>query len=441
MFAFAVRDAADRSLLLARDRFRIKPLYSRLAASDRVCVRLGALRAAHLAGGDIAGRRSAFLRWTVCAMLTWQRGVDMIAPGTWQHGGSTAPPATAFMASSPTRGRRTPARGAVTLRHSGPTSARPFATACAPPRRRRACRRISVGQYRLGRHGLGVLPGIDKPADLHRRLRPRLVETERAREVATLLARRMRTVTGRKLPAISPRARAPRSTDDRRGQFVYVARAVAATGIKAVLSGAGGDELFGGYASFTRLPRAMAIKRLTGPLWPALGALAEPLMPERLRARWRHFASSNGSFIEAYRVQRGFLLPEEVQAIAGPALRDDARWREAVEIVRDTEHTLMAPMPSSSGERPQATVARLESRMYLASQLLRDLDVMSMAHALEVRVPFVDHELLEEVWPELACHPRSSAREAAAVRHARTSAAGFRPPSSKRDSPCLSRNG
>src|SRR4029077_4266907 len=110
-------------------------------------------------------------------------------------------------------------------------------------------------------------------------------------------------------------------------------------------------------------------------------------------------------FIEAYRVQRGFLLPEEVKAIAGPALRDDARWREAVEIVGETEHTLMAPMPSPSGERPQATVARLESRMYLASQLLRDLDVMSMAHALEVRVPFVDHELVEHVWPELASHP------------------------------------
>jgi asparagine synthase (glutamine-hydrolysing) len=184
-----------------------------------------------------------------------------------------------------------------------------------------------------------------------------------------------------------------------------VARAVSSTGIKAVLSGAGGDELFGGYASFTRLPRAMAAKRLTAPLWPGLGMLAQPLMPERLRARWRHFASSNGSFIEAYRVQRGFMLPEELAAIAGPALRDDDRWREAVETVGETERALLTPMPSASGERPQAAVARLESRMYLGSQLLRDLDVMSMAHGLEVRVPFVDHELLDAVWPELGFHP------------------------------------
>ena len=43
--------------------------------------------------------------------------------------------------------------------------------------------------------------------------------------------------------------------------------------------------------------------------------------------------------------------------------------------------------------------------MYLGSQLLRDLDVMSMAHGLEVRVPFVDHELAARVWPALAAYP------------------------------------
>ena len=49
-------------------------------------------------------------------------------------------------------------------------------------------------------------------------------------------------------------------------------------------------------------------------------------------------------------------------------------------------------------------IARLESRLYLGSQLLRDVDVMAMAHGLEVRVPFVDHELVGTVWPELAFH-------------------------------------
>ena len=41
----------------------------------------------------------------------------------------------------------------------------------------------------------------------------------------------------------------------------YVSAAVAETGIKAVLSGTGGDELFGGYPSFRRLPPALRSKR------------------------------------------------------------------------------------------------------------------------------------------------------------------------------------
>jgi asparagine synthase (glutamine-hydrolysing) len=43
--------------------------------------------------------------------------------------------------------------------------------------------------------------------------------------------------------------------------------------------------------------------------------------------------------------------------------------------------------------------------MYLRQQLLRDADVMSMAHGLEVRVPFVDHRMVSTVWPALGGHP------------------------------------
>jgi len=181
----------------------------------------------------------------------------------------------------------------------------------------------------------------------------------------------------------------------------YVSRAVAATGIKAVLSGAGGDELFGGYPSFSRLPRAIRAKRIAGPLWPVAAAAGRAVLPRRLQLRWRHFAQSNGNLIEAYRVQRAFLLPEELAAIAGPALQDQrVRADASVELDR-AEHTRLDP---AGQERPAASVARMESRFYLTAQLLRDLDVMSMAHGLEVRVPFVDHVLLDEVWPELGRH-------------------------------------
>jgi asparagine synthase (glutamine-hydrolysing) len=414
MFAFAMWDAADRSLLLARDRFGIKPLY--IAAGPRrmaFASELGALRAVHLAGGDISTAGVlAFMRWgSVPPPLTWQRGIDMIAPGTWH------------------RWRLDGTRGDI---HGIFADARaPYASGARQPRTTTSFRadagqavRDSVRAHLVADVPVGVFlsGGIDSGALVScasslgaTNLQTFTVgfddassEVERARAVATMFGTTHHQLhvtaaeVARELPAVLARLDQP--TIDAVNSF-YVARAVSATGIKAVLSGAGGDELFGGYPSFTRLPRAMAIKRLTAPLWPALGPLTTPLVPERLRARWRHFASINGSFAEAYRVQRGFLLPEEVTAIAGPALREGGRWREAVETVRETEHALLAPISSPSGERPQATVARLESRMYLASQLLRDLDAMSMAHALEVRVPFVDHELVGHVWPELAFHP------------------------------------
>jgi len=101
-------------------------------------------------------------------------------------------------------------------------------------------------------------------------------------------------------------------------------------------------------------------------------------------------------------VQRGFFLPEEARAIAGPALRG-AHWVDAVDEVHAAEHQLLDA--AAADETPSASVARLETRMYLGSQLLRDLDAMSMAHALEVRVPFVDHELASHVWPALGSFP------------------------------------
>src|ERR1051325_8347767 len=90
----------------------------------------------------------------------------------------------------------------------------------------------------------------------------------------------------------------------------YVSRAVAATGIKAVLSGAGGDEMFGGYPSFRRLPAALRMKRRLTALAPAIGPAAVAVLPERLTERWRHFAAGNLStgaeyagFAAAYRAQ------------------------------------------------------------------------------------------------------------------------------------------
>jgi asparagine synthase (glutamine-hydrolysing) len=412
MFAFACWDAKECSLFVARDRFGIKPLY--VAATPRriaFASELGALRAAGLTANDVsAAGVLAFLEWgSVPPPLTWTRGVEMLAPGTWRRWRMGSAPAE-------TRGTFADAREAYRSNGNETIAVDAFradvADALGDTVRAHLVADVPVGVF--------LSSGIDSGAIVScatsvgaANLQTFTVgfddessESGRAKQVAELFGTRHHDLhvssadVARDLPAVLARLDQP--TIDAVNSY-YVSRAVAATGIKAVLSGAGGDEAFGGYPSFTRLPRAMTAKRWAGPLWPAIGPLAGVVMPERLHTRWRHFASTNGSFAEAYRVQRGFFLPEEVRAIAGPALRDST-WQDAAGELREAEHMLLDP--AHGHESPAATVARLESRMYLGSQLLRDLDVMSMAHALEVRVPFVDHELISRVWPSLGLHPR-----------------------------------
>ena len=422
MFAFACWDTVDRSLLVARDRFGIKPLY---VAADRHRVafasELGALRAANLAGEASAAGILAFLHWgSVPPPLTWRRGVEMLEPGTWrrwwldgrEERGVFADTRAVYACGADSARETSSRRGAQALRAE-------VAPAVRESVRAHLVADVPVGVFLSGGIDSGALVSCATSIGAAN-LRTFTVgfddqssETARARSVATRFGTTHHELhvdpagVSRELPAVLARLDQP--TIDAVNSFV-VSRAVAATGIKAVLSGAGGDELFGGYPSFARLPRALAAKQLAGPWWPAVGSLAGLVMPSRFRPRWRHFTRSDrghgglaglGGLIEAYRVQRGFFLPQEVNAFAGPALRDASVWPAAVEQVQAVERALLSP---AGPERPPAAIARLESRLYLGSQLLRDLDVMSMAHGLEVRVPFVDHELVERVWPRLAFH-------------------------------------
>jgi asparagine synthase (glutamine-hydrolysing) len=408
MFAFAWWNAADRSLLLARDRFGIKPLYL-VPGADCLAFasELGALRAARLLDGEpSAAGVLGFLSWgSVIPPLAWQRGAEMLPPGGWfrWRGGTVS------------RGIFADARHVYRSEPAPPQPDREYRASVGEAVRdavkAHLVADVPVGVFLSGGIDSGAMVSAATSvgaADLQTftvAVDDASSEGHRARRVAQAFGTRHRELrvdashVAADLPLILARLDQP--TIDAVNSF-YVSRAVAATGIKAVLSGIGGDELFGGYPSFRRLTRAVAAKDAAGPLWPIVGALGGSMMPLRLRTRWRHFAKGAGSFVDAYRVQRGFFLPEELEQIVGPALRDPRVWRDARDEVAAAEQMLLAP---SGPESPHASVARLESRLYLESQLLRDIDVMAMAHGLEVRVPFVDHRLIETVWPRLGSHP------------------------------------
>jgi asparagine synthase (glutamine-hydrolysing) len=405
MFALAWWDSESRTLIVARDRFGIKPLY--VAATDRSIAFASEIHA--LASSGLVERSIdpagilGFLAWgTVPPSLTYLAGVESVPAGSWmrwsQDGGRLVQP-FADVASVYDRP------------HSG-------CTEFELRERAGAAVQESVAAHLVADVPVGVFlsGGIDSSAILSAaseagatglntytvRFDDRSSEHEYARLVAArfgathheLVLDPSRIVSD--LPRIVMRLDQP--TLDAVNAY-YVSAAVAETGIKAVLSGSGGDEIFGGYPSFRRLPAAMRWKKRVQPLAPAMTPIVASVLPERLIERWRHFMTGNGRMDAAYRTQRGLYMPAEVERLAGPALLD--RWAGTTARVASAEASLFQGNASTL----EGNVARLETRIYLASQLLRDLDVMSMAHGLEVRVPLVDHGLLDAVWPDLGAHP------------------------------------
>ena len=178
--------------------------------------------------------------------------------------------------------------------------------------------------------------------------------------------------------------------------------------------------MFGGYPSFRRIPSAMRATKWLAPVFPSRRSAASAMSDWRAR-KWQHFAGTP-DVVSAYRAVRGHFMPEEWPALIGPAFDDDA-GRAAFETLEAVEARMFS---AAEGETPMATVARMETSGYLQGQLLRDIDVVSMAHGLEVRVPFVDHRLLAAVWPAAGHHPQRAGRQAPAARKPRAAAAAGR---------------
>ncbi len=403
MFAFALWDRDRQELFLARDRFGIKPLY--YYRGEGFLLFASEVRAL-LASGLIPCRIDPVGLWQYLAYQT------VPAPRTLVQNVSLLPPGCSLAVTAD--GILREQQYWDLLQNASPEGA--VASWAEAHARVAELLRESVALHLVSDVPVGAFlsGGIDSSAIIA--LMHQLGQTPRtfsvgfaerqydesryARDVAIHFNTDHTQILVKESDLLEQVSDAVAAMDHPSGDGVnsyIVSRAVQAEGMSVALSGLGGDELFAGYQSFRRLQRLVRL----GNLWRRTPQSARQLVSGAIRTLGRSSISavksaamveSDGDLAALLPITRQVLSPCQRRALL------EASWVEAAQTQPDPYVQLLHKR-LGNGIHPStlACITYGETRTYMHDVLLRDTDQMSMAHALEVRVPFLDHKLAEYV--------------------------------------------
>lgn len=164
---------------------------------------------------------------------------------------------------------------------------------------------------------------------------------------------------------------------------LYFLAQLASEHVTVVLSGEGADELFGGYESYMRTPRLQKYDKMVPKnVRRGLSKLARKLPNNRVT----DFLVRGGQTPEEYFIGQARVFPEdEALAVLKPAFRHGVTVKE-----------ITAPIYQSVADDDDVTkMMTIDMRLWLLGDILLKADKMSSAHSLELRVPFLDKEVMK----------------------------------------------
>lgn len=406
MFAFAIWDAQHSRLLLGRDPMGIKPLYYCLvgqyflfASELRTLLGTG-LVPRRL---DAAGLVNYLNFGSVYDPITLIQGVSALRAGhylTWENGSvrdamywDLAPHGPPKTASSYLIGNETARKDMELEVH----------TILDQAVRMQMVSDVPVGLFLSGGIDSSSLAGILTRAGI----RPNTFslvfreteysEAEYSRAVAQAFAtdhQEIMVSQGDMLDSIPYALKAmDQPTIDGLNTYL-IARQTRAAGIKVALSGLGGDELFAGYSSFQDVPRMERFAQFWGH-WPSIlrrpaaGIFTSLTSDTDRNRKLSALVGPGDGLIHPYFLARALFTAEQRDSLLA-SIDNDSRARAMAPLQETLSHTIALD--------PVNRVSYLEARCYMLNTLLRDSDVMSMAHGLELRVPLIDHRLADKLF-------------------------------------------